>query len=90
MNDLTKAAFYDVSKERDKQDEKQNHSIEMWASLIGKEYGVLCREAVEFVFDPTPEAEQRIYDAAVKTAATCIAMCECIMRVQQGDIRWPL
>lgn len=87
MNDLTKAAFYDVNKERERQDDKwgeQNHTAPVWMSIIGEEYGEMCQAVNEFLFDPTPENEQRIYDEAIQAAACCIALCECIMRAQEA------
>lgn len=87
MNDLTKAAFYDVNKERERQDDtwgEQNHTAPVWMSIIGEEYGETCQAVNEFLFDPTSENEQRIYDEAIQTAACCIALCECIMRAREA------
>lgn len=85
MNNLTKVVFYDVNKERERQDEKkgkQNHTAPVWASIIGEEYGETCQAVNEFLFDPTPKTEQCIYDEAVQTAACCVALCENILRAR--------
>lgn len=83
----TKAVLYDIVKERERQDEKwgeQNHAAPVWATIIGEEYGEMCQAINEFMFNPTPENEQRIHEEAIQTAASCVAMCECIIRKNGG------
>lgn len=75
----------DVMAERSRQDEKwgeQNHSAYVWASIIGEEYGEMCKAINEFGFNPTPETEQDIYTEAIQTMASCMAMLECMERAK--------
>ncbi len=72
-----------VLEERKRQDAKwgeQNHSAYVWASIIGEEYGEMCKAINEFGFDPTPRREQDIYTEAIQTIASCVAMLECMKR----------
>lgn len=73
----------DVLMERKRQDEKwgeQNHNAYVWASIIGEEYGEMCKAINEFGFNPMPETEQEIYSEAIQTIASCMAMIECMER----------
>ena len=73
----------DVIDERVRQDEKwgeQDHSAYVWSSIIGEEYGEMCKAINEFGFNPTPETEQDIYTEAIQTMASCMAMLEHIER----------
>lgn len=82
MGDKSKI-IKDVIAERSRQDEKwgeQDHSAYVWASIIGEEYGEMCKAVNEFGFNPTPETEQDIYTEAIRTMASCMAMLECVER----------
>ena len=73
----------DVITERKRQDEKwgeQNHDNFVWSSIIGEEYGELCKAINEYGFNPTPETRLDIYTEAIQTMASCMAMLECIGR----------
>lgn len=73
----------DVFSERARQDEKwgkQNHTAYVWASIIGEEYGEMCKAINEFGFNPTPEREHDIYTETIQTMASCMAMLECMQR----------
>lgn len=73
----------DVLAERNLQDMKcgeQNHSAYVWSSIIGEEYGEMCKAINEFGFNPMPETEQEIYTEAIQTVASCLAMLECMQR----------
>lgn len=73
--------MYDTVRERVRQDEKwgvQNHRADTWATIIGEEYGEMCKAVNEFGFNPTPETEQDIYTEAIQTMASCMAMLECM------------
>lgn len=75
--------IHDVFSERARQDKKwgeQNHTAYVWASIIGEEYGELCKAINEFGFNPTPNTERDIYTEAVQTMASCMAMLECMIR----------
>lgn len=72
-----------VLEERKRQDAKwgeQNHSSYVWASIIGEEYGEMCKAINEFGFNPTLDREQDIYTEAIQTIASCMAMLECMER----------
>lgn len=78
----------DILKERQRQDEKwgeQNHIAPLWATIIGEEYGEMCKAINEFGFDPIPEKEQEIYTEAIQTMASCMAMLECMERLRRGQ-----
>lgn len=78
----------DVIAERKRQDEKwgeQNHNAFVWSSIIGEEYGEMCKAINEFGFDPTPETEQEIYKEAIQTMASCMAMLECLERGGENE-----
>lgn len=69
--------------ERKRQDEKwgeQNHFAERWVTIIGEEYGEMCKAVNEFSFNPTPKTEQDIYTETIQTMASCLAMLECMQR----------
>ena len=58
----------------------QDHNATMWATIIGEQYGEMCKEVNEFMFTPTPEIEVKMFEEAVQTAAYCIAMCGNMLR----------
>lgn len=42
--------FNEIIEERKRQDEKwgiQNHSLEKWMTILGEEYGEVCKEVLE-------------------------------------------
>lgn len=76
-------AMYWVKHELECQKDKwgvQDHNATVWATIIGEEYGEMCKEVNEFMFNPTPEIEARMFDEAIQTAACCIAMCGNMLR----------
>ena len=78
-----------VIAERNRQDEKwgeQNHFPERWATIIGEEYGEMCKAINEFGFDHTPETEQEIFNEAIQTIASCMAMLECMERCRSNSV----
>lgn len=73
----------DVIAERNRQDEKwgeQDHRADTWVSIIGEEYGEMCKAVNEFGFNPKEETISDIYTEAIQTMASCMAMLECIER----------
>ncbi len=85
-----------IQAERNRQDEKwgeQNHHPLMWFSIIGEEYGEMCRAFNEYSFDNDPNHFDEMQREAVQIAACCVAMLECIDRmaekgmVAEGAIR---
>lgn len=88
MDSLQQKIIDDVIAERKRQDEKwgeQNHFAERWATIIGEEYGEMCKAINEFSFNPTPETAQDIYTEAIQTMASCMAMLECMERAKGAN-----
>lgn len=75
-----------VLEERERQDKKwgeQNHTAHVWGTIIGEEYGEMCKAINEFGFNPTRETEDEIYTEAIHTMASCMAMLECVERMRE-------
>lgn len=75
--------FQDIKTERDRQDEKwgeQNHHPLMWFSIIGEEYGEMCKAFNEYSFDNDVNLLEDMQKEAVQVAACCVAMLECLER----------
>ena len=73
----------DVITERERQDEKwgiQNHDLFRWSSIIGEEYGEMCKAINEYGFNSIPETKKEIYIETIQTMASCMAMLECMAR----------
>ncbi len=73
----------DVLKERIRQDKKwgkQNHLSVVWLSIIGEEYGEMCKAVNELGLCADYKKEQEIYQEAIHTMASCMAMLECMER----------
>ena len=78
-----------VLEERKRQDIKwgeQNHPAPVWGTIIGEEYGEMCQAINEFLFNSTPDTEEKICVEAIHTMASCMAMLECIER-QRGAVK---
>lgn len=72
-----------ISDERNRQDEKwgeQNHNPLLWLSIIGEEYGEMCKEANEFSFSDDLQRMENLKTEAIQCAASCVAMIESIER----------
>ncbi len=81
--EIQKKIIEKVLEERKRQDEKwgvQNHATPVWATIIGEEYGEMCKAINEYGFNPTRVTEDEIYTEAIQTMASCMAMLECIER----------
>lgn len=79
MNEYLK----EIVEERQNQDKKwgeQNHSPLLWLSIIGEEYGEMCKEANEFGFSNDLQRISDLKTEAIQCAACCIAMIESIDR----------
>ena len=77
----------DVLAERKRQDKKwgeQNHDYFVWSTIIGEEYGEMCKAINEFSLDLTVGKEKEIYTEAIQTMATCMAMLEHMLRSRTG------
>ena len=84
-----------IREERIRQDEKwgeKNHHPLMWFSIIGEEYGEMCK-AFNAYFSESDEPELRdhnhIYDMekeAIQVAACCVAMLECLDRQREKGL----
>ena len=74
-----------IYEERDRQDEKwgiQNHKPLQWFSIIGEEYGEMLKAYNEYTFDKQLSHIENMIREAVQTAASCVAMLECMERVK--------
>ena len=77
VNSLTKLVLRSVGSERKRQDEKwgvQNHQFGQWLSIIGEEYGEMCKAYNEGNF-------KQLEIEAIQTAACCVAFVEHICRL---------
>lgn len=75
-----------VLEERKRQDEEwgvQDHTAPEWGTIIGEEYGEMCKAINEYRFNPTRAAEDEIYKEAIQTMASCMAMLENIERCRR-------
>lgn len=78
----------DVMGERRKQNEKwgeQNHELSKWTSILGEEFGELCKAINETVFDNGPEAREKggyenMRAEAVQVAAVAVSFVEYLDR----------
>ena len=80
----------EIKKERIRQDEKlgkDNHHPTTWMSIIGEEFGELCKAVNELTFDSRPilETIDDIRNEAIQVAACCIALLECMDRIKKGS-----
>lgn len=77
-----------IQDERKRQDEKwgeQNHHPLMWFSIMGEEYGEMCKAFNEYTFDSDCNHLEDMQREAIQVAAVCVAMLECIDReLQKG------
>lgn len=76
----------EIAEERKRQDEKwseQNHHPLMWFSIIGEEYGEMCKAFNEYSFDEDPNHFDEMQREAIQVAASCVAMLECIDRMAE-------
>ena len=75
-----------IKKERIRQDEKwgeQNHHPLQWFSIIGKEYGEMCKAFNEYDLDNDFNRLEDMQRETIQIAAVCVAMLQCIGR--QGE-----
>lgn len=75
----------EVSEERHRQDEKwgeQNHDPMIWLSILGEEFGEVCKGAQEAHFEGyTSYNDWRNYrEELIQTAAVAVAMVESLDR----------
>jgi hypothetical protein len=83
--------IHDIRDERQEQDEKwgeQNHSDLKWLSILGEEFGEVCKEVTED--NPAKERIKSSLDCQkdlkkelIQTCAVCVAWLEAIERRQQ-------
>jgi NTP pyrophosphatase (non-canonical NTP hydrolase) len=72
-----------IRAERKRQDEKwgeQNHHPLMWFSIIGEEFGEMCKAFNEYSFEHDPNHIEDMQREAIQVAACCVAMVECLER----------
>jgi|WetSurMetagenome_2_1015567.scaffolds.fasta_scaffold616760_2 hypothetical protein len=76
-------AFYEVRVERSRQEElwkEQNHSPEYWLSILGKEFGEVCKAVCEKNYGIGTKGNYR--EELTHVAAIAIQMIECFDRKQ--------
>lgn len=74
-------AFYEVKTERSRQEKRwgeQNHSQEYWLSILGEEFGEVCKAVCEKNYDTKVKDNYR--DELIHVAAVAIQMIECFDR----------
>ena len=73
-----------ILEERKKQDDKwgeQNHHPTYWLSILGEEYGELCKAINETInCGDKKGSHKEIVKEAIQVAAVVVAMIECIER----------
>jgi len=85
-----------IKAERERQDRKwgeQNHHPLLWFSIIGEEYGEMCKAFNKFT-EEIQDGESGDFShfdtmqrEAIQVAASCVAMLECIDRMgEKGAI----
>lgn len=82
--------FQAIDAERKRQDQKwgeQNHSLFSWMSILGEEYGELCKAinhaywGVEMNIDTSkPHPMEKVFEELVHTTAVSIAILEALDR----------
>lgn len=80
---MQKHILEEIKEERDRQDEKwgeQNHHPLVWFSIIGEEFGEMCKAFNEYSFDDDFNHFEDMQREAVQVAASCVAMLECFER----------
>lgn len=88
------SALNAVLYERERQDEKwgeQNHDPFLYLTILGEEYGEMCKAALEARFAKPDKNKEMLLahlrEEAVQTAAVALAIVECLDRDQWG---WPI
>lgn len=46
-----------------------------WISIVGEDFGKLCKNSNKFSLKPAPKLEDKIYKSAINIASTCIKIC---------------
>jgi len=79
--------FEEIRKERRRQYEKwgeQNHRPLVWTSILGEEYGAVCKEALESNFEMDDVSFRLRLEnyrrECIQVAAVAVAMLECLER----------
>ena len=82
----TKYYLNEITKERRYQEDKwgeQDHHPLMWFSIIGEEHGKMLRAFNQYSFDNDMNHFDEMQRRAISTAASCVAMLECIDRMAE-------
>lgn len=73
--------YIEVAEERIRQNKKwgeQNHAPDFWMSILGEEYGEVCKEVQRMRFNG--KSPDDFCKELVQTAAVCVAILECVDR----------
>ena len=62
---------------------EQNHRPLLWFSIIGEEYGEMCRAFNEYTFDKNTYHLVDLKREAIQVAAACVAMLEYMERQEK-------
>ena len=78
------SVLQEVKNERDRQDAKwgvQNHHPVEWLSILGEEFGEVCKASCEAHFKyENGETWKNYREELIQTAAVAVAMVECLDR----------
>jgi hypothetical protein len=87
-------ALQAVLDERARQDQRwgvQNHDPFLYLTILGEEYGEMCKAALEARFSKPDKNKEMLIahlrEEAVQTAAVALAIVECLDRDEWG---WPI
>ena len=79
-----------IKEERQYQDTKwgeQNHHPSVWVSIMGEEFGEMCKSLNEYMFEQDVNHFDDMQKEAIQVAAVVVAMLECFDRM--GDRHRP-
>ncbi len=72
-----------IKAERQRQDEKwgeQNHHPSFWVSIMGEEFGEMCKSLNEYMSEHDANHFDDMKAEAIQVAAVAVAMLECFDR----------
>ena len=85
---LMEKVLNEIDQERNNQIQKfgyQDYTTSVWLSVIGEEFGEMCKEANDLRLNQRNASLQNLYDESIQTAACCVALCENILNWQTDE-----
>ncbi len=79
-----------IKAERQRQDEEwgeQNHHPLFWVSIMGEEFGEMCKSLNEYMSEHGANHFDDMKAEAVQVAAVAVAMLECFDRTGSWNLR---